>query len=62
MPEFVNMLAAGCFSLSIVDKLIDTSKVIQNRMGIKPAEEKRVIALSSLNTEAASCAVTNYGS
>ncbi len=27
---------------SAVDKLIDTSKVIQNRMGVKSAEEKRV--------------------
>lgn len=25
-----------------VDKLVDTSKVIQHRMGLKPAEEKRV--------------------
>jgi hypothetical protein len=25
-----------------VDKLIDTSKVVQHRMGVKPAEEKRV--------------------
>lgn len=27
---------------AIIDKLIDTSKIIQNRMGLKPAEEIRV--------------------
>lgn len=31
-----------------VDKLIDASKVIQNRMGVKPAEDKRVNAALTL--------------